>query len=126
MVRGMGIDIVEIRRIEEMISKYGDRFLTKVFTAAEISFCGAMAAPHVHYAGRWAVKEAFYKALPPQCQILSGWKSIEVLPDKTHRRPILTVVNRDLCGKMALCEISRTHVSISHERSMCVACVMFE
>ena len=126
MIQGMGVDIVEIHRIEEMIRKYADRFLGKVFTPAEMGFCDAMAAPHVHYSGRWAVKEAFYKALPSHCQPLSNWKSVEVLPDHTHRRPVLTVVDPGLSRRMAECGISRTHVSISHERTVCVACVVLE
>lgn len=80
MVLGLGIDIVEIGRMEQMISKYDMQFLQKVFTAEEIVWGKTKAFPPLHFAGRWAVKEAFYKALPSVCQSLSGWKSIQVLP----------------------------------------------
>jgi holo-[acyl-carrier protein] synthase len=125
MILGMGIDIVEIGRIQEMIDKYGDHFLHKVFTDSEISWCGAKAKPSVHYAGRWAVKEAFYKALPPACQKLSGWKSVEVVPSP-HGAPSISVCDRPFRNGLKKCRVRICHLSISHEKTMCVAVVVLE
>lgn len=125
-MRGMGVDIVEIARIGRLIEKYADQFLEKIYTSAEIAWCLKAASPEVHFAGRWAVKEAFYKALPLECQPFSMWKSIEVLADTNSRKPCVRVCDDRL--KKSLCEnnITTIFVSISHERSMCVALVVLE
>lgn len=125
MTKGIGVDVVEIQRIREMIRKYGDHFLHKVFTSAEIEYCGKKASPEVHFAGRWAAKEAFYKALPRDCQRLSGFKSVEIVPDG-HAAPAISVCNEFLQNAMDKCGIERCLASISHEKSMCVGVVMME
>jgi len=79
MIKGIGIDIVEIGRIEKNDPQLRKPVLGKVFTEAEIVYCQKMAKPAIHFAGRWAAKEAFYKALPQECQRVSGWKSMEVI-----------------------------------------------
>jgi holo-[acyl-carrier protein] synthase len=125
MVKGIGIDIVEIERIASMVRKYGDQFLRKVFTDAEIHYCTGKAFPALHFSGRWAAKEAFFKALPGACQALSGWKSVEVLPgDKDHDKPILSLCSPALSAEMNKNCIESIMVSISHEKTMCVAFVV--
>jgi holo-[acyl-carrier-protein] synthase len=127
MIKGTGIDIVEIRRIESMIRKYGRHFLDKVFSQTEIAYCGGTADTAVHYAGRWAVKEAFYKALPGPCQRRSGWKAIEILPASgADSAPMIAVVDRELDAEMKKAGITRIHHSISHEKQFCVAMVVLE
>lgn len=125
MTKGIGVDIVEIRRLQEMIRKYGDHFLKKVFTAAEIEYCEKMARPEIHYSGRWAAKEAFYKALPPACQKLSGWKSIEVMPGAS-RAPSISICSRALQTAMEREGIRTCLVSISHEKTVCVSMVAMD
>jgi holo-[acyl-carrier protein] synthase len=125
MIVGIGIDVVEIRRIEDMIEKYGDRFLRKVFTETEIAYCGNKVRSAVHYAGRWAVKEAFYKALPRECQTASGWKSIELVSDG-NSPPYLAICDNSFARKIAGSGVEKYHVSISHEKSICVAAVVLE
>ena len=124
MIIGAGVDIVEIDRISGMIDRYGERFLAKVFTPAEIAYCSDMARPAIHFAGRWAAKEAFYKALPPQYQPLSTWKSVEFASGGT--RPALTILNLELNRAMQHGGIIARHTSISHERKQCVAVVILE
>ena len=125
MTKGIGVDVVEIRRIREMIRKYGDRFLQKVFTGSEIDYCEKMAAPEIHFAGRWAVKEAFYKALPPECQKVSGWKSVELVPVKSMA-PAILVCSDILKSAMDKCGIERCFSSISHEKQVCVGLVVMD
>lgn len=62
MIFGIGIDVVEIDRIEESIEKFGDKFLDRIFTASERAYCDAQKRPHVNYAARFAVKEAVAKS----------------------------------------------------------------
>ncbi len=125
MTKGIGVDIVEIRRLQEMILKYGDHFLQKVFTGAEIEYCKKMARPEIHYSGRWAAKEAFYKALPRGCQKLPGWKSIEVMPDES-RAPSISICSEPLRTAMNREGIDKCHVSISHEKTVCVGMVVMD
>lgn len=125
MTKGIGVDVVEVGRIRNMIRSYGDHFLQKVFTPAEIEYCTRKAVPEIHFSGRWAAKEALYKALPRECQELSGWKSVEILPDGCNAP---TVVTRDetLQKAMKRCGIERCLVSISHEKSVCIGMVLVE
>lgn len=59
---GIGIDVVEIDRIEESIEKFGDKFLDRIFTPSERAYCDSQKRPHVNYAARFAVKEAVAKS----------------------------------------------------------------
>jgi holo-[acyl-carrier protein] synthase len=63
MILGLGSDIIDIRRIESAISRFGDRFLNRVFTATERARSDGRAAPAASYAKRFAAKEACAKAL---------------------------------------------------------------
>ena len=59
---GIGIDIVEIDRIEESITRFGDKFLDRIFTPEERAYCDSQKLPQVNYAARFAVKEAVAKS----------------------------------------------------------------
>lgn len=61
-ILGIGIDLVDNARIERSIAKLGDRFLDRIFTAAERAYCDSMRNPTPHYAARFAAKEAVAKA----------------------------------------------------------------
>ena len=63
MIYGVGIDLVENDRIEKIIQKWGEKFLCRVFSDREIEYCGRHAQAHIHYGARFAVKEAFLKAI---------------------------------------------------------------
>ncbi len=126
MIRGVGIDIVEIERIKKLIEKYSAHFLDKVFTAREIAYCSAKAYPAIHFSGRWAAKEAFYKALPTLYQPIATWKSIEILPDALSGRPEIHVLSSELAAFFREEQMNVPLLSISHERSMCTAIVVFE
>ena len=125
MIKGIGVDVVDITRIDEIMGKYGHHFLDKVFTHNEIAYCGGMAKPAVHSAGRWAVKEAFYKALPRECQQLSFFKSIEIASGES-RRPTIAVLDEALRASLNKQGIMSMHLSISHEKTVCVAFVVLE
>jgi holo-[acyl-carrier protein] synthase len=124
-IKGLGTDIVETARISAMAEKYAESFLRRIYTAAEIEFCKGKALPHVHFAGRWAVKEAFYKALPANIQPLSSWKSIQVLAVELGR-PYIDVCDERLKDALSAAGVSSIHLSLSHERAFCVAVVVLE
>jgi len=121
----MGIDIVEISRLAKIIDRYGDKFTGKIYTPAEIDFCMRVseARAAIHYAGRWAAKEAFYKALPSDVQPLSSWKSVQVLADGAGK-PCVDVCDGGLRAALACIGVSSIHLSITHERTHCVAAVI--
>ena len=79
MIVGIGTDIVEVERIQKMMSDHGDHFLERVFTAAEIAHCQPRREAAQHFAGRWAAKEAVMKALGTGFTPEVGWTDIEIL-----------------------------------------------
>ncbi|MCU0609238.1 MAG: holo-ACP synthase [Chitinispirillaceae bacterium] len=125
MILGTGIDLVDIRRIEKIIAVHGQRFLKKVFSEGEIAYCAGHADSARHFAGRWAAKEAFFKALPASCQPLFTFTSVQVL-SSGHRRPVLSVVNESLLKQLVFEGMTKVHVSISHERDFCICSVILE
>jgi holo-[acyl-carrier protein] synthase len=82
MIIGIGVDIVEIQRIKQVIERFEDKFLNKIYTDFEIDYCNSKANKYQHYAARFAAKEAIYKALNETGQKLAKWKDIEVFNQK--------------------------------------------
>jgi holo-[acyl-carrier protein] synthase len=78
MISGLGIDLVEIERIERSLARHGAGFVQRVFTPLEISYCSAMQQPAAFYAARFAAKEAVAKALGTGIGAACGWLDIEV------------------------------------------------
>ncbi|MEJ5305994.1 MAG: holo-ACP synthase [Ignavibacteria bacterium] len=62
-MKSIGVDIIEIDRVEKIISEFGDNFLKKVYTDEEIKYCKSKAKPSQHFAARFAAKEAVAKAM---------------------------------------------------------------
>ncbi len=83
MIYGLGTDIIEIKRIEAAILRFGQRFLERIFTEGEREYCSQFAHPAPHFAVRFAGKEAVIKALGVTTPV--GWKEIEILNDRTRK-----------------------------------------
>jgi holo-[acyl-carrier protein] synthase len=77
-VIGTGIDIVETARIRESLEKFGDRFLNRCFLPDEIAYCRGMKFPELHFAARFAAKEAISKAFGTGIGQQLGWKDMEI------------------------------------------------
>ena len=77
-VIGIGVDLVEVARIEHSLERFGDRFLHRVFTSGEIDYCNSMPHPSRHFAARFAAKEAVSKAFGTGIGKSMGWKDIDV------------------------------------------------
>ena len=92
MIIGIGTDICDIRRIEGLIEKFGERFLDKTFTPAEQIYCESKARPAMSYAKRFAAKEAVAKALAGSETGALSWTSVEVRNDPSGR-PIVVLTN---------------------------------
>jgi len=76
---GLGVDITEIDRITATIERFGDRFLRRIFTDGEIAYCARRRHPAIHFAGRFASKEAAMKALGTGRSQHVLWRDVEVV-----------------------------------------------
>lgn len=76
---GLGIDATDIPRIAATIERYGDRFIRRIFTDGEIAYCMRRREPAVHFAGRFAAKEAAMKALGTGHSQNVLWRDVEVV-----------------------------------------------
>ncbi len=111
-VIGIGTDIIECDRIEQMIEKHGDTFLKRVYTSDEISYCAGRKAANQHYAGRWAAKEAVLKALGTGWAHGIQWTDVEVVNQQGGKPEIvLAGVAQQISLDMG---IKQMMISISH------------
>ena len=76
---GLGIDATDIPRIAATITRYGDRFIQRIFTEGEIAYCMRRRDPAIHFAGRFAAKEAAMKALGTGHTQNVLWRGVEVV-----------------------------------------------
>src|SRR6201993_956945 len=79
MVLGMGTDLIETRRLQQSIERYGNRFLERIFTDGEIAYCMRRRHSAIHFAGRFASKEAAMKALGTGHSRGVLWRDVEVV-----------------------------------------------
>ncbi len=113
-----GVDIIEIHRITGVLERYGDRFLARVFTPAEISYCRGR-PPNL--AARFAAKEATMKALGTGVRGV-GWKDIEIVRAPSGA-PGVQYHGRAEARARRL-GVLETALSISHSRDYAVAFVV--
>ncbi len=119
LVVGIGTDIIECARIAKMIEKHGELFLTRVYTQQEIAYCSSRKAANQHYAGRWAAKEAVFKAIGTGWARGVQWKDVEVINEIGGKPSIVLVGHaKSHCRQNGIDEIM---ISISHCRNYAVA-----
>ena len=82
MIESVGIDLVETQRIKLAMDRYGERFTARVFTPWEIEYCLSKINPALSFAGRFAVKEAVFKAIGTGFAEGVKWTSVEVVNDR--------------------------------------------
>jgi holo-[acyl-carrier protein] synthase len=76
---GLGIDATDIPRIAATLERYGERFMNRIFTDGEIAYCRRRREPAIHFAGRFAAKEAAMKALGTGHSQNVLWRDVEVV-----------------------------------------------
>jgi len=76
---GLGIDATDIPRIAAVLERYGERFRNRIFTDGEIAYCQRRRQPAIHFAGRFAAKEAAMKALGTGHTQNVLWRDVEVV-----------------------------------------------
>lgn len=114
-----GIDIVEIKRIKNIINKRKN-FISKLFTGKEISYCSSKKNPYPHYASRFAAKEAFLKAVGSGWQGKLNWTDIEISNDKFGKPEIIVVKTSKYKG---FNKFTKVELTISHDKNYAVALV---
>jgi holo-[acyl-carrier protein] synthase len=120
-VFGVGIDLVNVARLRTVLERYPERFRARIFTPAETEFCETLGDKYPSYAGRFAAKEAFSKALGTGLRGAIGWTEIEVL-DNEKTRPTIRVTGR----AAAILGGKKVHLSISHLPDYATAIVVIE
>ncbi|MBN4067298.1 holo-ACP synthase [Simkania negevensis] len=117
MIYGIGTDIIEVERVRQAIERHRGRFLERLFTEAERRYCEVHADSVVHYAGRFAAKEAIAKALGTGFGKDLGWHDVEIINEKSGK-PLAIIKGK---REESLAADIVVHLSISHCRSYATA-----
>ena len=118
---GIGLDATELPRVAQLLQRYGDRFLRRVFTEGEITYCTRRRDPVPHLAGRFAVKEAAMKALGTGRSRGVLWKDIEVV--RVGGPPQLRL-HGGAARRADSLLVRRSLVTITHSETLALAQVM--
>ena len=120
-IRGIGIDLEENKRIGGLINKWGESFIKRVFTDAEIAYCKDKKNHFASFTARFAAKEALLKALGTGLRNGLQWKDIELINDE-YGKPYFNFFGKvkDTVGN------DHVFVSISHTVSHSTAVVVIE
>jgi holo-[acyl-carrier protein] synthase len=125
MIVGLGVDAIDIARIDRMFASHRERMLARLFTAGELAYLSGKAFPGQHLAVRLAAKEAAYKALSGNDLARGiGWRDVEVL-SRPDGSPELRLHG---AAKTRFTELGATsaHVSLTHSQATAVAVVIIE
>jgi len=123
VIFGIGIDIIEVSRIEKSISKESG-FKERVFTKNEIIYCESKANKEQYYAARFAAKEAFFKALGSGWSNGFAWTEVEIAKNEAGAPYIMT--HGKVKEFIKQNQISGMHVSLSHIKETAIAIVYLE
>lgn len=121
MIRGIGVDVVELDRFQRTLDKWGNVFLNKIFTDKELSYSQSKKYQTQHFAARFAVKEAVAKALAKGWSGGFRWKDVEVENDASGKPDIRLYgqIKERLKNK-------NVFISISHAENVVIAIAVLE
>ena len=118
-VFGIGIDVIEIERVEKAIETFGDRFLARIFTVDERDYCLRQNRPAVHFAARWSAKEATSKALGTGIGEFLSWGDMEVVRRQSGEpEMVLSGDGLEFCSQHGIDQIK---VSLTHAKHYAAA-----
>jgi len=119
MIIGLGADIIETERIRNLIKRSGDTFLNRCFNKDEIEYCNNKANRYQHYAGKFAAKEAVFKALKMHWTEGFKWKDISIINDNYGApEACLSGLLKERADEL---KITMVQISISHCQQYAVA-----
>jgi len=124
MIAGIGVDIVDIARIQALLDRYGERFLARVYTKAETTYAMRGANKAERLAGRFAVKEAVMKALGTGKSQGILWRDVETVRARSGK-PEVHLHGQAVKWAQTRCG-GAVHVSITHDGGKAVAFVILE
>lgn len=124
MILGLGIDIIEVARIESSHEKFGDRFIRRILRPDEIAYCLSHRRPGPFLAARFAAKEAISKAFGTGIGAQLGWQDMEVRHEESGRPYVLLhdaglTLLRERGGRTV-------HLSISHTENYAAVVAVME
>src|SRR5689334_18387944 len=124
MIVGTGVDIAEVGRIKAALERFGDRFLKRVFTPAEVRYCLGKANAPERLAARFAAKEAGMKAIGTGLNHGVSWQDVEVVR-MPGQRPVLKFSGKaaEFAARLGC---KRTHLSLTHTKEQAMAHVILE
>jgi holo-[acyl-carrier protein] synthase len=124
MIKGLGIDSIQLSRIARVHEEFGEKFLTRILTESERAYVARWADPVPRIAGRFAVKEACMKALGTGWGAGVRWRDIEV-GREPGGRPVVHLAGR---ARERLAELgaSAVHCTITHTDDHAMAVVVIE
>lgn len=120
MIYGIGIDIVQISRFKRVVDRWGDRFVNKIFTSEEINYSKSKSFPEESLAGRFAAKEALFKAMGRGLP----WREVEIRRLETGK-PEMRLTGKSFKAQRES-NISCIHLSMSHHGDYAIAEVLLE
>ena len=124
MILGVGIDIIEVARIEASYAKFGERFLARILQPNEIQYCLSHRAPGPFMAARFAAKEAVSKAFGTGIGAQLGWQDIEVAR-KESGEPFVILHEKGAALMTARCATA-LRISLSHTQHYAAAVAILE
>lgn len=122
LIRGIGIDIIEVERIRSASRRWGERFEKRIYTPQEIEYCGATAVRYQRLATRFAAKEATFKALGTGLIAGMDWRDVEIRTDPLGKPELfLSGKTRQYADRLG---VHQTFVTLSHTENYAVANVI--
>src|SRR5881396_3339865 len=118
---GLGFDVTEIPRIADALSRYGDRFMHRVFTDGEVDYCSRRREPAIHFAGRFAAKEAAMKALGTGHTPEVLWRDVEVV---RRGGPPQLLFHRGAGRRFTAVGAASSLLTITHSQTLALAEVL--
>jgi holo-[acyl-carrier protein] synthase len=123
-VLGIGVDLVEVARIQHSLDRFGERFLHRVFTDGEIQYSMSMKFPARHLAARFAAKEAVSKAFGTGIGKAMGWRDIDIRK-KPSGEPFLVFAGP--AQELAVARgVASALITLSHTEHHAVACIVLD
>lgn len=119
MIKGIGVDLIRVERLEKAVNRSGERFLSRVYCREELQYCRGQKNPFPHLAVRFAAKEAVLKTLGTGWGLGLGWKEVLIYHDQEGRPQVnLTGKAQERAKKMGIADIQ---ISLSHEGDYALA-----
>jgi holo-[acyl-carrier protein] synthase len=123
-ILGLGMDLVQVDRVKDLIERRGERALARLFTPGERAYCERRGGRAVHYAGRFAAKEAVMKLLGTGWTRGVRWVDIEV--ERASGSAPRIVLHGETARIATAMGIARVHVTITHDAGLAAAVAIAE